>query len=523
MSFDPDGTIESYVWDFGDFRGGNGQTPTHVYASENSYSVTLTVTDNHGLTGTKTVLVTVIAYDNSYSGCRRTDLSSIGEAWDVNAQGQVVGALGPDFDSAFLVNPVDTNGDGTPDSWFVNNGVGGNSLLQTLGLMTPVGWSEADAINSFGQIAGGGLYQVSPGVYQDIAYLLTPEDIDADGSLEWFKDGGSGVNLLMEPVLGPTGSTTTWCWSMNENGNPMIVGECRTASGPFNACVWSDATGWVTLGTLGGAQSLATSINDNGVVIGWAQTQSGQQHAFVIEPESIGASYVWWKDVGGDGINDLMIDLGAIGGTVCVAQSINNVPTVVGYGLDNTGHCHALKWEKASGIWQLTNLTALVPSWVGGAAYAINDNGDIGGMRNTVLGNQGERYGLPVVYDDLGLHDLETTGSGIVWGVSATGIVVGGMNGLPSVWTPESATPIVATSLSATTIMLGESVTDTVTVTGPDALSPTPTGTVQFQVKVGNGSWTNHGPPVSLVNGSATSDPYTPLGVGPMYYHFKAC
>jgi len=47
-SYDPDGTIVSYVWDFGDGTSATGVTAEHVYTSEGKHSVTLTLTDNDG-------------------------------------------------------------------------------------------------------------------------------------------------------------------------------------------------------------------------------------------------------------------------------------------------------------------------------------------------------------------------------------------------------------------------------------------------------------------------------------------
>ncbi|HCT78272.1 MAG TPA: hypothetical protein DGT23_17185 [Micromonosporaceae bacterium] len=47
-STDPDGTIASYGWDFGDGTTGSGRTVTHTYARSGYYSVSLTVTDNSG-------------------------------------------------------------------------------------------------------------------------------------------------------------------------------------------------------------------------------------------------------------------------------------------------------------------------------------------------------------------------------------------------------------------------------------------------------------------------------------------
>ena len=49
-STDPDGTISSYLWDFGDGNSSSAANPTHTYSSAGTYSVSLTVTDNLGAT-----------------------------------------------------------------------------------------------------------------------------------------------------------------------------------------------------------------------------------------------------------------------------------------------------------------------------------------------------------------------------------------------------------------------------------------------------------------------------------------
>ncbi|MGB0652354.1 MAG: PKD domain-containing protein [Thermoplasmatota archaeon] len=58
-SNDPDGSISSYSWTFGDGATGSGISPSHTYAAGGSYSVTLTVTDNDGATDSETKTVTV--------------------------------------------------------------------------------------------------------------------------------------------------------------------------------------------------------------------------------------------------------------------------------------------------------------------------------------------------------------------------------------------------------------------------------------------------------------------------------
>lgn len=47
-SSDPDGSIVSYAWSFGDGATSTAASPSHTYAAGGSYTVTLTVTDNEG-------------------------------------------------------------------------------------------------------------------------------------------------------------------------------------------------------------------------------------------------------------------------------------------------------------------------------------------------------------------------------------------------------------------------------------------------------------------------------------------
>jgi PKD repeat protein len=61
-SSDSDGTVDSYVWDFGDGGSDTGAVPAdHTFAAEGSYQVTLTVTDNDGAATPITKTVSPVA------------------------------------------------------------------------------------------------------------------------------------------------------------------------------------------------------------------------------------------------------------------------------------------------------------------------------------------------------------------------------------------------------------------------------------------------------------------------------
>lgn len=61
ISTDPDGDIVSWYWDFGDGDSSTDQHPTHQYTTYGTYTVSLEVTDNHGVTNTTTQQIQVLS------------------------------------------------------------------------------------------------------------------------------------------------------------------------------------------------------------------------------------------------------------------------------------------------------------------------------------------------------------------------------------------------------------------------------------------------------------------------------
>jgi PKD repeat protein len=110
-STDSDGTIASRSWSFGDGGTSTATNPSRTYAAAGTYTVSLTVTDNGGRTGTTSKSVTVTAPPASCSGgtLYSGTLSSGGQAYQPNNSyyqstvsgthsGTLDGPTGTDFD-----------------------------------------------------------------------------------------------------------------------------------------------------------------------------------------------------------------------------------------------------------------------------------------------------------------------------------------------------------------------------------------------------------------------------------------
>lgn len=77
-SYDTDGVITNYLWDFGDGTNSTLANPTHVYSTAGNYTATLLVTDNsNGTSAPATVPVTVKAL----SSVKAVNVLSVSVAW----------------------------------------------------------------------------------------------------------------------------------------------------------------------------------------------------------------------------------------------------------------------------------------------------------------------------------------------------------------------------------------------------------------------------------------------------------
>ncbi|MEK6772790.1 MAG: PKD domain-containing protein [Bdellovibrionota bacterium] len=78
-SSDPDGTIASYAWNFGDGTFGTGALINHLYAQAGTYNASLTVTDNQGATNVKTASVVITANQLPVASFLANSATGLGE------------------------------------------------------------------------------------------------------------------------------------------------------------------------------------------------------------------------------------------------------------------------------------------------------------------------------------------------------------------------------------------------------------------------------------------------------------
>ncbi|HET6978752.1 MAG TPA: LamG-like jellyroll fold domain-containing protein [Pyrinomonadaceae bacterium] len=90
-SYDTDGSISTYAWNFGDGQSGTGVSPSHAYTASGVYTVTLTVTDNAGGSGNASTSVTVVSPPVAPSALTATapSASQISLSWIDNSSNEI--------------------------------------------------------------------------------------------------------------------------------------------------------------------------------------------------------------------------------------------------------------------------------------------------------------------------------------------------------------------------------------------------------------------------------------------------
>ncbi len=236
-SSDPDGTIASYHWDFGD--GSSQTTPsattTHTYATSGTYTVTLTVTDNAGCS-------TTYVFTGQTASCNGSPVAQLSQTVKIYTAVPTIGTVqqpasvavgGSIADQATVSggdHPTGTvtfdlydnpNGTGTPlfsDTETLSNGTATSQGYATTATGTDywVATYNGDSINSPVTSGAGGEPVTVSAVTPTIRTIAQPASVTVGGSIADQATVSGGDH--------PTGTVTFDLYdNPNGTGTPLFT------------------------------------------------------------------------------------------------------------------------------------------------------------------------------------------------------------------------------------------------------------------------------------------------------------
>jgi probable HAF family extracellular repeat protein len=294
---------------------------------------------------------------------------------------------------------IDLGTFGGPSSYLATtNGVTGpgavNQVMNNQG--TVVGWGDTSTLdpfapncfNPFGDCFLPLAFQFEKGVLSDLGVLP-----GGDASLTtWISDTGLIVGQARNGLV-----------------DPLLPGVAEV-----RAVLW-EAGGAIDLGTLGGNESAAFSVNNRGQVVGLATNTIPDRFSFFATQLR---AFVWQ--------NGGMQDLGTLGtGNNAWALFVNARGQVAGFS-DTSANPGPLGvppvdpflWEQGA----MLDLGTL--GGTNGSPYGLNNRGQVVGVSNLA----GDQTGHPFLWNKGTLSDLGTLGGsfGFAMGINDAGEVVGG-------------------------------------------------------------------------------------------------
>ena len=251
-STDPDGTIVSYDWDFGDGSIGEGPTPLHTYAADGNYTVTLTVTDDSGGTAWDTTTANI-------GPGNRAPIADAGGPYSgtVNEPVEFVGTGSSDLDGDIVDYQWDFGDDSTgagptPNHTYTTDGQFTVTLIVT---------DDAGDTGSYETTVTIGLGNQAPNANANGPYNgLVNEEVSFDGSssadpdgsiatYDWdFGDGNSATGAMPTHTYISAGTYNVTLTVTDDKGatdsvtiSATIVignqGPSANANGPYNSLV----------------------------------------------------------------------------------------------------------------------------------------------------------------------------------------------------------------------------------------------------------------------------------------------
>ena len=289
-SFDPDGSIASYAWSFGDGSTDRGAVAWHRYTLPGTYTVTLTVTDDDG--ASDSVSQTVQIGGLNLPPTAAFAFNPVNPA--VNGWVQFDGSASADSDGS-IVSYSWSFGDGTTDS---GSAVWKRFVLPGTYTVTLTVTDNDGASDSVAQtITVGGVSNLPP----NAAFSYTPP---SPGVGEWIRfDGRSSSDV--------DGTIASYAWSFGD-GTPSAAGSVVYHQFPVggtyivsltvtdNDGAADTTTQTLVIGQAQQAPVAAFSYTPPSPIVGQAVVFNAQAS---YDPDGSIVSYLW--DLDGDGVDDL--------------------------------------------------------------------------------------------------------------------------------------------------------------------------------------------------------------------------
>ncbi len=275
-SFDPDGSIASYQWDFGDGSTGTGVTTSHDYTANGTYTVQLTVIDNLGAS-TATVQ-NVVAADAP---------PTASFTWSCAAQSCSMDASSSSDSDGTVVTYAWDFGDGTTASGVTTNHTFAAAKIYNVTLtVTDDGGMQGSVVvavdASSVSTQGNSVFASGPHMSVNGTYIPISGDFNGDGKTDifWYAPGSGADSIWYS-----TGSGF-------QNGPAVSVnGTYKPIEGDFNGDGKADIL-WYAPGT--GADSL------------WLGAASGFTHGPAVNINGKYKPVV--ADFNGDHVDDIVWD-----------------------------------------------------------------------------------------------------------------------------------------------------------------------------------------------------------------------
>ena len=254
-SHDPDGTVASYAWDWGDGTTSTGAVSSHAYASAGDYTITLTVTDDRDAEAEASQVLTVThddpvaRFSTTASGLSITadagestasDGASLEYTWDWGDSSTSSGAVGThayaeDGVYEITLNVTDSLGATAQTSQSVTVAAEALAASDTFSRTVSSGWGAADEGGTWTPVGGS----ASAGSVEDGVGRLT------------FAPGNGQSMVLPATSVAQSSTEMTYTLEGAPSTGAVYVGtEARYVSGSsYRTLVWhrADGTSWLLI------------------------------------------------------------------------------------------------------------------------------------------------------------------------------------------------------------------------------------------------------------------------------------